>query len=229
VNLGDGQQIEICIRTSSRARRLRLVSGLEGVRAVVPPNFSSSDLSEFLSSKQDWLRKTCRHFETLRLRCGTLDSASLLFLGQRYRCVVVGDLRFSATVSETLQTITFHIPDRRKVKSYQQEWYRHQTSIIVNDRLPSIAQKMGLKYNKISIKKQRSRWGSCSRKGNLNFNLVLAAAPLEVIDYVIIHELAHLVALDHSARFWTVVGQADPEFRSHRKWLSDFAPLIKLG
>ena len=128
-----------------------------------------------------------------------------------------------------MKVITFHVPDRRKARRHQQEWYRQQTTAIISERLPPIAERMGLKYNRVSIKKQKSRWGSCSKKGNLNFNLMLAAAPDSVIDYVIIHELAHLAVLDHSPRFWAIVQEADPEYRIHREWLGVFAPLIKTG
>jgi predicted metal-dependent hydrolase len=196
---------------------------------VVPTNFDSMELSEFVSSKQDWLRRTARYYERVRQKCGGFDPGSLLYRGVRYRSFVVGDRNFSAVVSDALGTITFHVPDKRRTKSYQQEWFRQQTGAIIRERLPFLAEKMDLKYNKVSIKRQRSRWGSCSKKGNLNFNLMLAAAPPEVIDYVMIHELAHLSVLDHSPRFWTLVRAIDSDYKDHREWLSTFAPLIKLG
>ena len=196
---------------------------------MVPMNFDSMELSEFVSSKQDWLRRTARYYEGLREKCGGFDAGSLLFRGIRYRFLVVGDHNFYAVVSDALGTITFHVPDKRRTTRYQQEWFRQQTAAIVCERLPFYAEKMGLKYNKVSIKRQRSRWGSCSKKGNLNFNLMLAAAPAEVLDYVMIHELAHLRVLDHSPSFWALVRAIDPDYKDHREWLSTFAPLIKIG
>lgn len=221
--------MEISVKTSPRAKRLRLVSSIEGVRAVVPPDFSPNELSRFISSKRDWLRRTSRYYGRMRDRCGGFDGSALLYQGIRYRSLVVSDRRFSVTVSDALGTITFHVPDKRRVSSFQEEWYKQQTCAIIEERLPFLAERMALKYNKVSVKKQKSRWGSCSRKGNLNFNLMLAAAPAEVVDYVMIHELAHLSVLDHSPRFWELVKGADPEYKSHREWLSDFAPLIKVG
>ena len=221
--------MEIGVKTSTRARRLRLVSGVEGVHAVVPPGFDLGELSNFVTSKQDWLRKTSRHFEKLKERCGGYDPSTIFFKGARYRYAVVGDRLLSATVSDELKLITFHVPDKRRVASYQQAWFKQQTDAIVRDRLPVLAERMGVQYNRVSVKKQKSRWGSCSRKGNLNFNLMLSAAPQEVVDYIIIHELAHLKVLDHSPQFWRIVEEADPQFRAHREWLSSFAPLIRLG
>ncbi len=101
--------------------------------------------------------------------------------------------------------------------------------MIIAERLPVLANRLGFKYNKVSIKNQRSRWASCSKKGNLNFNLLLAAAPAEVIDYVIVHELMHLIEMGHSSRFWQLVENADPDYEKHREWLVSYAPVIKIG
>ena len=229
MDLGDGKQLEICIRTSLRAKRLRLVSGVEGVQAIVPQDYSSDELAQFVTSKQDWLRKTLRYYERLREKCGGFDGSMILYKGAKYRYSIVADRMLAATVSDELKMITFHVPDRRKANAYQRAWYRQQTEAMIMERLPVLAEKMGLKYNKVTVRKQKSRWGSCSRKGNLNFNLMLAAVPPEVLDYVIIHELAHLKVLNHSPQFWEIVKAADPGYESHREWLSNFAPLIKTG
>jgi predicted metal-dependent hydrolase len=181
-----------------------------------------------VSSKQEWLIRTSRYYEKMRQQCGGFQPGTLFYKGVRFCTAIVGDRRFSVTVSDSLKTITFHVPDRRKVKRYQQEWYRQETGIMIAKRLPEIAECMQLHYNRVSVKKQKSRWGSCSRKGNLNFNLLLAAAPPAVVDYVIVHELAHLRVLNHSPQFWAHVQSVDPEYKSHREWLSTFAPLIRM-
>jgi predicted metal-dependent hydrolase len=80
-------------------------------------------------------------------------------------------------------------------------------------------------YNKVTIKNQRSRWASCSKNGNLNFNFLLSSLPVELIDYVIIHELAHLIQLNHSKEFWRIVESIDPEFQYHRKLLHKYGIL----
>ncbi len=221
--------MQITIRTSKRATRLRLVSGIDGVHAVVPPIYDTDDLSRFVESKRAWVQKTSRYYSRLREKCGTHEPGTIFFRGERYRFNVVSDHRFSAIISDEIKVVTFHIPDRRKFKSYLEEWYRQQTATTLGQRLEQIAESMGLKYNKFRIKKQSSRWGSCSKKKNLNFNLMLAAAPPEVVDYVLIHELAHLTVLDHSERFWALVGSFDPDYRIHKEWLSKFAPLIKIA
>lgn len=227
--LHDGQTLQINVRTSKRARRLRLVSGIHGVHAVVPVNYNADELSSFVEKKRDWLLKTSQYYGRLKERCGGCEPGTVYFLGSKYRFNVVKDRLQSTIVSGAMKIITFHVTDRRTYRRQMQDWYREQTVKIIAERLPTLASKHNLQYNRVSIKNQKSRWGSCSKKGNLNFNLLLAAAPLEVIDYVIIHELMHLVELDHSPRFWQLVSSADPEYRKHKEWLANYAPVIKIG
>lgn len=89
----------------------------------------------------------------------------------------------------------------------------------VSLRLAFWSDKLGLRYRKVFIKNQRTRWASCSKKGNLNFNWRLLWAPPEVLDYVIVHELCHLVEMNHSPRFWAQVALWCPDYKKHRKWL----------
>ncbi len=78
---------------------------------------------------------------------------------------------------------------------------------------------LGVTFNRVSVKDQRSLWGSCTREGNLNFTWRLALAPDAVLDYVVVHELAHRAQMNHSRRFWEVVERVCPGHRTHRKWL----------
>ena len=84
---------------------------------------------------------------------------------------------------------------------------------------------MGVVPRRVFLKNQRTLWGSCSTRGNLNLNRALAAVPPEVLDYVVIHELAHLKEMNHSRRFWAVVEAWCPEQKRHRRWLRDNAAL----
>jgi predicted metal-dependent hydrolase len=224
---GSAFKIDVCI--SKRARRLRLISSINGVQAIVPADYTAEELESFVSAKKDWIIRTSRYYSRIRERCGVRAPDTIYYLGNKYRFHVVKDRHQSTVVSEELKLVTFHVADRRKYKHEIQEWYRKQTDMIIAERLPSLAGKLKMRYNNVSIKSQRSRWASCSKKGNLNFNLLLAAAPQQVIDYVIIHELMHLVEMGHSNRFWHLVEDADPNYRKHKDWLASHAPVIKLG
>ena len=86
-------------------------------------------------------------------------------------------------------------------------------------RAAEFAWQMGVTYGRITIRHQKTRWGSCSSKGNLNFNCLLMLTPREVQDYVLVHELAHRAEMNHSPRFWALVEKILPDYREQRKWL----------
>jgi predicted metal-dependent hydrolase len=219
-------RIDVC--PSKRTKRLRLICGINGVRAIVPLDYRAQELESFVASKRDWILKTSNYYGKLKDRCGGLEPHSIYFLGSKYRFYVVKDRHPSTVVSDTLKLITFHVTDMRRYKQYMHEWYKQQTARIIADRLPALARRFNLQYNKASIKIQKSRWASCTKKRNLHFNLLLVAAPLEVIDYVIIHELMHLLEFDHSSQFWQLVKGADPDYKKHREWLTNHEPIIKV-
>lgn len=98
---------------------------------------------------------------------------------------------------------------------------RETARLRIEERLVYWSARMGLTYGRVSIRDQRTRWGSCSSKGNLNFNWRLVFAPQSVLDYVVIHELAHLREMNHSRRFWAKVAEFSPQHREHRRWLFD--------
>lgn len=92
---------------------------------------------------------------------------------------------------------------------------------VIPERAAYFAPQVGVTYGRITIRSQHSRWGSCSGKGNLNFNCLLMLAPPEVLDYVVVHELCHRKELNHSARFWAAVEKILPDYRVRRQWLKD--------
>lgn len=98
---------------------------------------------------------------------------------------------------------------------------------IIRARVKYWGAALNLEYGRVFIKDQRTLWGSCSGKRNLNFNWRLAAAPPEVLDYVIVHELCHLREMNHSKRFWSLVSGFYPDYKMRRKWLKDNSLLLR--
>ena len=92
---------------------------------------------------------------------------------------------------------------------------------VIPGRVDFYARKIGVNYGKITIRNQRTKWGSCSGKGNLNFNCLLMLAPPEVLDSVVVHELCHLKEMNHSDRFYAEVLRAFPDYRRCEKWLKE--------
>lgn len=92
---------------------------------------------------------------------------------------------------------------------------------VIPERVEYFAKVIGVTYGKITIRNQKTRWGSCSSKGNLNFNCLLMLAPPEVLDYVVVHELCHRKQMNHSKAFWLEVEKVLPDYKEARKWLKE--------
>ena len=101
-----------------------------------------------------------------------------------------------------------------------------QARSVIPARVAHFAPLVGITYGRITLRCQKTRWGSCSAAGNLNFNVLLMLAPPEVLDYVVVHELCHRLEMNHSPRFWALVAQHDPEHRAHRAWLKQHGPTL---
>lgn len=92
---------------------------------------------------------------------------------------------------------------------------------VIPERVEYFAKVIGVTYGKITIRNQKTRWGSCSSKGNLNFNCLLMLAPPEVLDYVVVHELCHRKQMNHSKAFWLEIEKVLPDYKEVRKWLKE--------
>ena len=119
-----------------------------------------------------------------------------------------------------------HLPNRtaqnqKKLTEHELKALREKARVLLTERVQYYAPIIGVNYNQIVIRAQHTRWGSCSSKGNLNFNCLLALVPPEVLDYVVVHELCHRKELNHSERFWIEVAKILPDYRQQKKWLKD--------
>ena len=112
-------------------------------------------------------------------------------------------------------------PEAQVLSEAERKRLTEQAAKVLTEKVHFFADKMGVSVNRISIRSQRTRWGSCSAKGNLNFNCLLMLCPEEVRDYVVVHELCHRREMNHSAAFWAEVETYCPDYRIHRKWLKE--------
>jgi predicted metal-dependent hydrolase len=117
--------------------------------------------------------------------------------------------------------ITLQPSSRATLADALEAWYRAEARRVLTERSTIYAAALGLRFGRVTIKDTRSRWGSCSSKGNLNYSWRLMLAPRAVMDYVAAHEVAHLREPNHSARFWALVEAICPDYRAQRAWLRE--------
>lgn len=221
VNLA-GRTVPYTLTISHRARHPRLIIAPgAGLRVVAPLGYDRHRLLHFILRREDWILK---HLDRIAALPAEPDADAplpeqIIFLGAAHavRVTVVPGQRES--VRHDGQAFIVAVPDERAARSTLEAWLREAARLAVATRVERRAAEMGLTYGRVAIRDQKTRWGSCSRAGNLNFNWRLLLAPPAVLDYVVVHELAHRVEMNHSARFWRVVARHCPEMNEHRGWL----------
>jgi predicted metal-dependent hydrolase len=229
----EGQNIPYTIRISTRARILRLVVRQEsGLEIVVPHGVRPRQIEEALHRKARWILKSMRRLQTLP---ELQDGRELSCMGKLLHLqVIVSDRvapgRPRVTLAGATLLVTLRETDGNNadmLRSALERWFRRRAHTLIPDRLMTANQAFGFRYGRVTIKEQKSRWGSCSRAGNLNFNWRLLMAPLPVLDYVLIHELAHLQELNHAPAFWQLVASACPDYQTQRRWLREHGHTLR--
>lgn len=217
------------IVSSTRARSMRVRIGPRPeVTIVVPRGQAVRDVAEILLPSRDWI---LRHLAKIEQgMSGPLDSGACLpYLGDEYPLVLdPGTSRSRITLSDGRLIVAGPSAAPQLLQPMLECWYREQARAVLAERVSAFEPVLGVRHARITIRDQKTRWGSCSSRGNLNFNWRLVMAPLPVIDYVVIHELAHLVELRHNPRFWETVERSCPDHREHRRWLREHGPRLAL-
>lgn len=158
------------------------------------------------------------------------DGEQVNFNGKEYK-IIFSDKKFlKPRVFESGNTLTVFKSEFEE-KSHRQillEWLKKESKKIITKRTTELAKIHNYNFNKIAIRDQSTRWGSCSSDKNLNFSWRLALSPNEVMDYVIIHEIAHLKEMNHSKNFWRLVQGMMPEYKRPYKWLKDKGHELKM-
>ena len=206
--------MRITLRRSAGARRLSLtVSQIDGIaRLTVPSRCPKSAAESFVREHRDWLRNAvARAPEVVSLTAGSVAP----YRGRPCR-IVHGDRRGVHYVPPDVLSVggpASQISQRLLV------WLKEQARARLLERSEFHATALGVRFNRIVIRDTRSRWGSCSSSGALSYSWRLILAPDATLDYVAAHEVAHLIEMNHSPRFWALVEKLVPDWREHRDWL----------
>jgi len=224
----DGQAISYIIKRSPKAKYVRLeVRSETGLTVVIPKSYKPDRIPDLLKEKQRWISgKLAKYGQVQRPASDKAMKGgdTVPYLGWDLEVVTrraYGNVE-SVNVERNRLVVSLRAGSNR-LDMVLERWYRMQATQLIREKANKLGAGLGLTYGQLSIRGQKTRWGSCSQKGNLSFNWKLIMAPEPVIDYVIVHELAHLKEMNHTKRFWQLVGQHCPKWRDHRKWLKDHA------
>lgn len=210
------------LRSSSRKTVSLHIEDHETIIVRAPTTFPSAKIKQLLQEHAVWIKQ---QQQTFLARSKIKSSHEYWFLGKTYQLAIRSGQK---NLIELEDKFYFALSHTDSFKTYITRWYKQQAQLILTKRVQHYAKKAGLTYRTISITNAQTRWGSCSSQKTLNFNWRLVMAPLEVIDYVISHELAHLTEMNHSADFWETVRKMYPLYRQHRTWLKRYGHLLKV-
>jgi predicted metal-dependent hydrolase len=225
--------IDYPIRRSDRARRARINVSSDGVEVVVPRRMALRHVTPFVEQKKPWIERTLRRIREAEEEAAVrlVDGGSVPYLGHslslRVR-VQPGRVRSFVSLRGSILSVSVGSPGVVVVREALEAWYRRRAREEVAWRLDAACARAGTGYTRLSIRGQRTRWASCSSNGAMSFNWRLLLAPSEILDYVVEHEVAHLEVLDHSDRFWRLVGSRSPGYREHERWLRRNGPALRL-
>ena len=204
------------IRRRVKHVRLRVKENGELV-VTVPWWISPGRIAEIVRRKTPWIERLRAHFRANILRGALFRSDEVMLFGEPFK--VVSDSSRGCRVDVDQQSKTIRTSRDLSSPVRRSNWQRTYAKTFLIQRLRELGQQHGLVYNRVSIRAQRTRWGSCSARKNISLNWRLILAPAQVIDYVLLHELMHTRILNHSREFWAQLSALCPDYRQAKAWL----------
>jgi predicted metal-dependent hydrolase len=207
------EQLEYTVRRSARARRVRVaVDAHDGVQVTLPARAREREAALAVAELRPWIERRLAEVRAARERLA-VPAGHLPFLGLHL-----------ALAPEAGRTRAHRRGDALLVPADEpraaiERWYRRAARAEIAPRLDEAVAALGKAYTRLTIREQRTRWGSCSTTGAMSFNWRLLLGPEDVLDYVVWHEACHLVVMDHSRRFWTLLERHRPGYRGPQRWL----------
>jgi predicted metal-dependent hydrolase len=213
----DGGEHGWSVRHSPRARRLSVrVFRNGGVEIVVPPRTSARRVSEFVREHREWIERQRQRSSPPAHWPLPPEAMALTAIGEQWRCSVVpgpGRARLRELPGHELQ-ISGQMDDRERLRRLLTRWLVERALSSLDTPLRVLAAQLAVRPDRLQVRCQRSRWGSCSRQATISLNACLLFQRPEVLRYLMIHELSHLRHMNHSQRFWDEVARHEPDWRS---------------
>lgn len=210
----------------SNRKTLALTINKEGELIVKAPAFMTrQQIMQFVMERQEWIRKKTEQIKKQALenkKIEVADGEEILFMGKKctIRRKIISKVYFDGE--------TFKVPDRQDAKDLLIAWYKKKAKEVFWNDVVKYARSMNLAPSGIRITSAKTRWGSCSCDNHLNFSFRLLMCPKEIIEYVVVHELCHILHRDHSKAFWKSVEEVDHSYKEHEKWLKEHAGLMEV-
>jgi predicted metal-dependent hydrolase len=214
-----GSTVEYEVRHSSEATEPRIDIDIHGV-AVIVPEADQSCPEVLLRENAAWVLDKQRSYEAHRKRAPD----RIFEAGERFpvfgmdRELVVESRQDHALTANSIRLRQSSV-SQSSLKRVLRNFYREQARAHFTDRLESYAERLDVEYAQLKLRNQRTRWGSCSTGGTISLNWRLVMAPEEIIDYLIVHELAHLTEHHHGAEFWALIEEYVPDYERRAAWL----------
>ena len=218
-----GLRVEV-LRSKRKTSVLYIVGDELQIR--VPNRVRDRKIVEILETKERWIRNKVIQLQNQRItnKREFISGESFSLFGRNlYLKVLEGGKVGTQLIDDYLITTvkTSEIGDLRKsrIKTYLEKWYIHEAYQKLEEKVMRYSKIIRVSPREIKVRNYKTRWGSCDNKGRLTFNFHLIKAPHEIVDYVVIHELCHMIQPNHSKFFWNEVARFDPYFKDHKKWL----------
>ncbi|PAU79741.1 metal-dependent hydrolase [Halorubrum salipaludis] len=214
-----GESVRYDVRRSDGAAEPRIDVDIHGVTVVIP-KFDQTSPEDLLRENAVWVVESKQKYDAYREEIPERnyeEGETFPYLGSEYEVTI--ERRPSSCVDEGMFRLARHHVEKTSVKRALETLYRRKARERFEERANYFAEEMGVEYDKIEVRNQRTKWGSCSTTGTLGLNWRLMMAPPEVINYVIIHELVHLLEQNHGQEFWNHVREYCPDYQEHIQWL----------
>jgi predicted metal-dependent hydrolase len=208
------EEILYNVRRSERARRVRVtVDPARGVEVVLPRRAAEREAAAAISELRPWIERRMQDLARTRAALAARGDG-LPYLGEVLQPLAEpGRTRVHRRDSQLL------VPAGDARLPALERWYRRAARAEIGARLDRACASADTSYSRLTIRSQRTRWASCSRTGAMSFNWRLLLGPEPVLDYVVWHEVCHLDVMDHSPRFWSLLGKRCPAYREQARWL----------
>ena len=224
----DNKKLEFEVRYGKRRTLVIQMEPMEKILVLSPIGLSEDYIMEKVRSKGGWILKKLAQFKEigwLPLKKQFITGESFLHLGKNYKLQVLltrDIIRPKVELAKDNIFIFSPLKEPEILRVALQKWYKKEAKKIILQKVEYFKKIIMAEPAEIKIKEQKRRWGSCSSRGNIYFNWRIIMAPDQVIDYIVVHEIAHLIHRNHSPIFYRLIESIMPDYKTRKKWLKDF-------